>query len=159
MKYSLGQKSSSNLKGVHPDMVAIVQRAIEITEQDFAVHEGVRSPETQRIYLMKGVTKTLESRHLPGKDGFGKAVDLVPVVDGTLRWEWEPIFKIAVAVDQAATELGVPIRWGGVWDKLMSEYGGSPEAMKAEVAAYCVRHPGPDFLDGPHYELCKKVYP
>lgn len=150
----LGKKSERNLEGVHPDLVRVVRRAIQITEQDFSVHEGVRSLATQREYVKRGVSKTLESRHITGH-----AVDLVPWVAGALRWEWEPVFKVACAVDQAATELKVPLRWGGVWDKLMTEYGGSPEALRKEVAEYVKRHPGPDFLDGPHFELPKRFYP
>ena len=56
-------------------------------------------------------------------------------------------------MDKAAIELGVKLRWGGVWDKTMVEYGGSAELVDAEVTAYCIRHPGLDWLDGPHYEL------
>jgi len=35
--YSLSQRSMQNLSGVHPDLVDVVKRAIEITEQDFSV--------------------------------------------------------------------------------------------------------------------------
>jgi len=155
MTYILGDKSRRELAGVHPDLEAVVLRAIEITEQDFAVHDGLRLPEEQKALFASGASTTLNSKHLIQKDGYGHAVDLVPFVRGKLRWEWEPIFKIAVAVDTAAAELGVTLRWGGVWDKLMTEYGGSAESMRKEVAAYCVRHPGPDFIDGPHFELAR----
>lgn len=154
MTYILGKKSLDRLSGVRPDLVAVVKRAIEITEQDFSVHEGVRSRARQAQLFKAGASKIMDSRHITGH-----AVDLVPYIGGQLRWEWKPIFHIAVAVDQAATELGVPIRWGGVWDKVMTEYGGSPAAMQREVDAYCIRHPGPDFIDGPHFELPRKEYP
>ncbi len=152
--YVLGKGSLAKLVGVHPDLVKVVKRAIELSPVDFAVHEGLRSLETQKEYVRRGVSKTMESRHLTGH-----AVDLLPYIGGQLRWEWPPLFLIAVAVDRAATELGVIIRWGGVWDKFMTEYGGSAELMKKEVDAYCARHPGPDFIDGPHFELSRKVYP
>jgi len=35
MPYKLGTRSLQNLSGVNPDMVAVVKRAIEITEVDF----------------------------------------------------------------------------------------------------------------------------
>ncbi len=47
----------------------------------------------------------------------------------------------------------MPLIWGAVRDRRMSQYGGSPTALKTEVEAYKVRHPGPDFIDGPHYQL------
>jgi len=37
MPYTLGKRSLQNLSGVHPDMVAVVKRAIEITDKDFTV--------------------------------------------------------------------------------------------------------------------------
>mgnify|MGYP003637544623 CR=1 FL=1 len=38
MSYKLGTRSLQNLSGVHPDMVAVVKKAIEITEVDFCRH-------------------------------------------------------------------------------------------------------------------------
>lgn len=151
--FKLGSKSLAKLVGVHPDLVSVVKRAIEITDQDFQVHDGVRTREFQAALVARGASKTMNSRHLPQADGLGHAVDLVPLIDGQLRWEWKPIFRIAWAVDQAATELGVRIRWGGVWDRTMDQYGGDPVAMDAAVKEYCARHPGSDFIDGPHFEL------
>lgn len=162
MTFVLGSKSLANLEGVHPVLVRIVKRTIEITEQDFGVYEGARTIERQRKLVASGASKTLNSMHIPGADRLnlgngvvGHAVDLVPWIDGQFRWEWGPCFKIAYAFDQAATEQGVAGKacWGGVWDRWLSQYGGSAATMKAEVDAYAKRHPGPDFVDGPHYQL------
>lgn len=162
MTYSLGATSKQNLVGVHPQLRQIVERAIAVSEQDFQVYEGCRTIERQKALVAKGASKTLNSMHIPQADRSGQsatilghAVDLVPWIDGQLRWEWGPCFTIAVAMDTAATQLGYADRlcWGGVWDKFIDMYGGSPEKMKAEVAAYGVRHPGPDFVDGPHYQV------
>lgn len=153
MAYTLGAKSKSRLVGVHPQLVAVVERAILLTEQDFTVQEGLRTLATQKDYVRRGVSKTLNSKHLKQPDGFGHAVDLVPWINGQPRWEWPPIYKIARAMDDAAQALGVKLTWGGVWDKRMDQYGGSAAAIEAEVQAYCRRHPGPDFIDGPHYQL------
>lgn len=153
MGYVLGAKSLSRLEGVHPQLVAVVKRAIELTDQDFTVQEGLRTLAVQKDYVRRGVSKTLNSKHLKQADGFGHAVDLVPWINGQPRWEWPPIYRIARAVDDAAQALGVKLIWGGVWDRRMDQYGGSPAAIEAEVQAYCRRHPGPDFIDGPHYQL------
>ena len=153
MPYSLGQRSLAQLVGVHPLLVNVVHRAIAITTQDFTVQEGLRSIATQKLYVQKGVSKTMASKHLKQADGLGHAVDLVPWINGQPRWEWDPIWNIAQAVDQASTELGVKLTWGAVWDRRMDQYGGGAAALKAEVEAYKKRHPGPDFLDGPHYQL------
>lgn len=153
MPYSLGQRSLAQLVGVHPSLVKVAHRTIAISKQDFTVQEGLRSIETQRLYVKRGASKTLASKHLKQADGYGHAFDLVPWLNGQPRWEWQLIWEIAQAVDVAATELGVKLIWGAVWDRRMDQYGGSATALKAEVEAYKVRHPGPDFLDGPHYQL------
>ena len=71
--YKLGQRSLQNLSGVHPDLVAVVKRAIEITEQDFSVIEGVRNIDRQRQLVKSGASQTMNSRHLTGH-----AVDIAP---------------------------------------------------------------------------------
>jgi peptidoglycan L-alanyl-D-glutamate endopeptidase CwlK len=152
MAYKLGQKSLDELVGVHPDLVKVVKRAIELSTVDFAVHEGLRTLATQQSYVKRGVSKTLASKHLKQPDGYGHAVDLVPYVGGKLRWEWPVIYPIAVAMRQASDELNVPLRWGGVWDRKLDDL---TTDMKKEVASYCVRHPGSDFIDGPHFEMRK----
>ena len=152
MTYALGERSRAKLSGVHPRLVAVVNRAIALTEQDFAVTDGVRTLAQQQVLVSKGASKTLNSRHLPQPDGYGHAVDLVPFVDGP-RWEWPLIYPIAAAMRTAARELNVPLVWGGVWDRKLFELPNTPDALKDAVAAYCLRHPGPDFIDGPHYQM------
>src|SRR3546814_9111613 len=90
----------------------------------------------------------MKSKHLDGL-----AVDLVPWV-GKPVWEWDRIYPIAFAMDQAATALGLAskIRWGGAWDRVLSDFGGSIDSYRDECEAYAKRHPGKDFLDGPHFE-------
>jgi peptidoglycan L-alanyl-D-glutamate endopeptidase CwlK len=110
MTYSLSKKSRDRLAGVHPDLVKVVERAIEITEIDFAVLEGVRSKTRQEQLVKAGASQTMRSRHLTGH-----AVDLGAYVAGSVRWDWPLYHKLAVAVKQAAAELQVPIEWGGDW--------------------------------------------
>ncbi len=99
------------------------------------------------------MTQTLASKHLKQADGFGHAVDLVPYIAGAYRWEWPPIYEVAAAMRTAAQVCGVPLRWGGAWDVPLKSIAATPAAMKQATADYCSRHPGPDFLDGPHMEI------
>ena len=110
MAYALGQKSLKNLEGVHPHLQEVVFRAIKITEIDFTVLEGLRSKDRQRKLVAEGKSKTMNSYHLTGH-----AVDLAPVVDGKVSWDWKYYHILAKAVKQAAKELSVPIEWGGDW--------------------------------------------
>lgn len=151
--FTLSKKSEARLKGVHPTLVGVVLRALQLADQDFMVLEGLRSMQTQQDYMRRGATRTLASKHLLQPTGYGHAVDLVPVVRGVPRFEWPLIYPVAAAMQAAAAEQRIPIRWGGVWDRRLSELLPGNAGMKQAVAEYCVRHPGPDFIDGPHYEL------
>ena len=69
MTYALGKRSLERLVGVHPDLVRVVKRAIELTDHDFSVIEGLRTLETQRAYVEKGVSWRMDSRRLAGDAG------------------------------------------------------------------------------------------
>lgn len=153
MTYALGRTSLANLSGVHPDLVRVVKRAIQTTRQDFSVFEGLRSEQRQLALLKSGASRVKRGKHQRQDDGFGHAVDLLPFIDGMPRWEWGAIWAIADAMRDAAIEENVRLRWGGVWDRKLNLLQDGVDGLKAAVEAYKVRHPGPDFLDGPHYEL------
>ena len=108
--YVLGTVSKNNLKGVHPDLVKVVEKAITLTEIDFRVTEGLRSKTRQIELVNKGASKTLNSRHITGH-----AVDVVALIGGSVRWAWPLYDKIAKAFKQSAKELNIPIVWGGDW--------------------------------------------
>ena len=127
MAYALSEHSLKRLQGVHPDLVAVVRLAITLTAQDFRVIEGLRTRERQRYLVEKGASKTMNSRHLTGH-----AVDLAPIVDGQVSWDWKHFYPIAEAMKQAAKIKSVPIEWGGDWAK---------------------------FRDGPHWQLPRGKYP
>lgn len=110
MMFKLSRRSLNRLDGVHPDLVKVVSRAIELSEIDFGVIEGLRTLGRQRELVAAGASKTLDSRHLTGH-----AVDLAAYVGSEVRWDWPLYNKIAEAMKAASTELGIPIEWGGDW--------------------------------------------
>lgn len=133
MIYKLSLRSRQRLSGVHPDLVAVVKRAIEITEQDFFVGEGIRSVERQKRLVASGASRTMDSRHITGH-----AVDLHPYPykgdhdqDGVANSDdydaYEPIVD---AMRLAAKELEVTLVHGFNWG-----------------------------WDAPHHELDRKSYP
>lgn len=108
--FKLGPRSKMRLEGVHPDLVRVVERAIEISTVDFTILEGLRTPERQKTLLESGASQTMNSRHITGH-----AVDLGAWVDSQVDWSWPLYHKIAAAMKTAAKELGVSIVWGGDW--------------------------------------------
>ena len=110
MGFKLGARSLQRLEGVHPDLVKVVKRAIEISEVDFTVLEGTRTVARQKQLVAAGASKTMNSRHITGH-----AVDNGAVVGGQVRWDWPLYAKINSAMQRASAELGIPIEWGGDW--------------------------------------------
>lgn len=108
--YKLGYRSLSRLVGVHPDLVKVVDHAITISEIDFVVLEGMRTPERQKKLVESGASWTMNSRHITGH-----AVDLGAWVDDRVDWSWPLYAKIAAAMKNAAKDLDIPIVWGGDW--------------------------------------------
>jgi peptidoglycan L-alanyl-D-glutamate endopeptidase CwlK len=157
--FRFGKGSENELVGVHPGLVAVTRLALDMSAQDFVVYEGVRTLKAQVNNVHAGVSKTMHSKHLIQADGFSHAVDLVPYMNGRPTWDWDGCFRIALAMCDAALTQGVAhkLTWGGAWDRRLSDFatlGGSLKIadIKAAVEAYKTRHPGPDFLDGPHFE-------
>jgi len=110
MAYELSKRSKDRLTGVHPDLVRVVERAIEITDMDFTVLEGVRSKARQAQLFASGASQTMNGRHITGH-----AVDLGAYVAGQVRWDWPLYHKLAATMKQAAQDVGVSIVWGGDW--------------------------------------------
>jgi peptidoglycan L-alanyl-D-glutamate endopeptidase CwlK len=107
----LSPRSVQRLSGVHPDLVKVVARAMELTEIDFIITEGVRTKARQKQLVASGASQTMNSRHLTGH-----AIDLAAMVGGKVRWDWPLYYKLADAMKRAAKDVDVSIEWGGDWE-------------------------------------------
>lgn len=150
--YALSARSIERLRGVDPQLVEVVQLAIQLTTVDFMVVEGVRTREQCAINYGKGrsaaecLAKGVPAKHAQpraakvtwlnnpyaSKHVSGQAVDLLPA-----PYDWKatgPFDAVAKAMMAAAKQLGVSVRWGADWDA-----DGKPRE-KGET-------------DSPHFEL------
>ena len=133
MGFRLSSRSESNLKGVDERLVKVIRRALEISSTDFAVIEGLRTIEQQRENVKKGVSKTMDSRHLTGH-----AVDILPsAIKPGMDWELKYFMPVLTSIKQAGDELGVPLRFGINWK--------SDPSLPIETK----------FIDAPHVEIPK----
>ena len=88
MAFNLSSRSRGKLEGVHPDMVAVVERAIELTKVDFGVTYGVRTVAEQEKLVASGRSQTMKSKHLVQEDtGYSHAVDVVAYDGSNVVWE------------------------------------------------------------------------
>ncbi len=111
--FKFSQRSENNLKGVNPDLVKIVRRALQLSPVDFGITEGLRTVERQRQLVAAGKSQTMNSRHISGH-----AVDVFAYPTSAGSWEWKYYEQIATAFKQAAKELNIPVEWGGDWKTL-----------------------------------------
>lgn len=114
--FHFSQKSKDRMAGVHPDLIKVAERALEITRIDFGIpeHGGKRTAEEQNKLFLIGASKA---------DGFnnksnhqsGNALDFYAYVDGKATWDTGYMALVACAFFQAASELGIRIEYGGLW--------------------------------------------
>lgn len=152
--FKLGVYSRHQLRGVHPDLVRVVERAIQLTRVDFRVTEGLRSYTRQVELVASGASRTMDSRHITGH-----AVDLAALVGGRASWSWGLYEQLAEAMREAAAFEGVAVTWGGCWDRSLSElaHADITDAVSDYVGRMRAAGRKP-FLDGPHFELHRRVY-
>ena len=154
MAFNLSSRSKGKLEGVHPDMVAVVERAIQLTKIDFGVTYGVRTVEEQEKLVASGRSQTMKSKHLIQDSGYSHAVDVVAYDGSDVVWEINVYDDICDAFKQAAEETGVAIKWGAAWSEgdIRSYSGTAEDAMNAYIDLRRSQGRRP-FIDGPHFEL------
>lgn len=125
---NFGQTSLNSLKGIHPNLVKVMNEAIKNTPIDFTITDGIRTTAQQQKLYAKGRTAPGEkvtnadgvknkSNHQLKADGYGHAVDLYPYVNGKIDFAdtHGNLPKIAVHIKQVAANLNIKIGWGGDW--------------------------------------------
>jgi peptidoglycan L-alanyl-D-glutamate endopeptidase CwlK len=128
------------MQSLHPDLIRVLNRALQTSPTMFVVTEGLRTLGRQKELVRIGASKTLKSRHLKQADGYGHAFDFYAYVDtnsdGKIAFEEMSnvrlMLGIADAIKKAAVDEKVSITYGGDWRK---------------------------FKDYPHFELDRAVYP
>lgn len=130
--YQFSQRSESNLKGVHPNLVKVLKAAIQSSPVDFTIVEGVRTTKRQQELYALGRTRKgrivtyadgirKKSNHQPKMDGFGYAVDIYPFVNGKVQVHEKDTIKnlttIAQHIKATAKKMKIAITWGGDWRK------------------------------------------
>ena len=123
MSYKFGKRSLQKLAHVDPRLEELCIDVLEISQIDFAIVHGYRTPEEQNALFLKGKSK---------KDGYKnksmhqlkKAIDFVPTFSGRQRWDaWESAAYIAGLFTAVARFKSIRLRNGALWTsfKLIEE--------------------------------------
>lgn len=112
--FKFSTRSKKNLEGVNPVLVSIVTESLSRSPFDFIVVEGLRTLETQKIYLAQKRTRTLDSYHITGH-----AIDIALLVNGKVNYDLANYKKVAQVFKEVAKEKRVSLTWGGDWKGLV----------------------------------------
>lgn len=148
----LSASSLKKLSGIHHDLHMVVLRATEFSPLQFIITEGLRTRERQTELVKVGASLTMNSRHITGH-----AVDVAPVVNGEVRWDWPLFFQLADAFRKAARNLATPLEWGGCWQRI--DNNDTPlETLQARYVDECHTNRRRILIDGPHMQLPRDIY-
>jgi peptidoglycan L-alanyl-D-glutamate endopeptidase CwlK len=141
--HKFGTGSEGHLIGIHPDLVAVFRRGLQLSPYDFGLTDGLRTYSEQQRMVEIGASTTLKSLHLKQHTGDSHAGDIVVYAYGVNLFKLYEAGKITEAQLQgyfrkviqalitAAIELQVQVEFGGLWRT---------------------------FLDMPHVQLNQKYY-
>lgn len=135
MAWSFSPRSLALLFQLHPDLAAVMRRALDGAPLDFGIDaSSVRTAERQQELLRTGRSRTQNSRHIPAvpaqllQDIHGLPIDAVPVshaVDilvyqgGKLDFSNESLALVGRHIKAVAAQLPVRLEWGA-----LKTYGG-----------------------------------
>ena len=108
--FALTDADKRKLVGVDPRLVDLINRLAKVTPKPFMVVEGRRSLARQRELLKKGATKTLNSKHL-----VGRAVDIAPLHNGRVSWEWKHFTPVINAAKAVGADMRLSLTFGYDW--------------------------------------------
>ena len=131
------KRSQTRLDTCHPKLVLVMNAVIKY--YDISILEGARSEERQNEMFEQKLSRVQwpNSKHnCKNRNALSRAVDIDPWIPGIgIDWDNHLMFHfMAGRVLANAERLGVPLRWGGDWNR--NQYSGDEK-----------------FLDLVHFEL------
>jgi len=113
--HTFSTTSLDRLEGVHPALADLCFALLY--HVDILIVYGKRTEAQQQILVQKGLSKTMNSKHLIQPDGYCHAVDIAPYPldwDNTKRFYWVAGMAKALAPQYLPDDMY--LRWGGNWD-------------------------------------------
>lgn len=114
--FKLSNSSKDRLKGVDARLIEVIELALSISLVDFGIPSdgGLRTPKRQNELFKQGLSQ-LDGYKKLSNHQTGRAFDVFAYVDGKASWDELHLTHVATAILAAASQLGVPLRWGGHW--------------------------------------------
>ncbi len=120
MKYDYSNKSSLILSKASHNIQLVFYEALAMGLIDITAIESRRAKARQnRLFAIgKSEKQWPYSRHNIHNPGdLAHAVDAAPYVNGKASDNWYHCIYLAGVIQACGQKLGIPIRWGGNWDR------------------------------------------
>ena len=124
MAFSYGEPSRRKLLTCHPDLRAVAGKALSYGVVDITIVWGWRDEDQQNSMVDQippvSTKRWPDSKHNATEDGkpMSDALDFAPWINGRIPWNDEKAFVLVGGLFMAAgAELGIPLRYGGDWDR------------------------------------------
>jgi len=122
MNYKFSSNSIKRMKGVHPDLITIFNRAIKNSPIDFGIPAtgGLRTEDVQKR-LFKNKTSKCDGVNNISNHQKGMALDFYAYVDGKASWDKVHLALVAGVIMATASQLKAVgrithrVRWGGTF--------------------------------------------
>lgn len=116
------QTSMKRLITCEDRLQALAHAYLDLNLMDAHIQDGARDQKTQDDYFESGKSKVPwpVGKHcapVPSVREKSEAVDIVPVINGQLSWNNYHCSVQAGALLALSKVMGIPIRWGGNWDR------------------------------------------
>lgn len=118
--FTWGEKSKGQLRTVKGALAGLFSDVLELGLIDISIIEGRRTREKQEEYYAAGKSRVTwpHSKHNVLNPGdLAAALDAAPYVNGTVSYDPRHCIFLAGLVMARAKIDGVPVRWGGNWDR------------------------------------------
>lgn len=112
-----GRRSKQRMQGCEPQLISIMNQALMLSKVDMTVcwRGGLRTLEMQQQLFQQGST-TKDGVHRVSKHQLGKAIDVMPYINGKPSNSLAGFWEIARRIRAAAVVHGTTMRWGGCWE-------------------------------------------
>ena len=115
-QWFLSSRSKGNMKGLHKDLVELINLALVESPYDFVVISGERTSKEQRALVDAKKSRTMNSKHIKQSDGYVHAFDFMALdANGVGTWEYNYYRDITSAMKRIVARENLDITFGIDW--------------------------------------------
>lgn len=116
MTYKFGNRSRQAIARVHPNLIKLCNKVLELNLFDFGITCGYRGQDAQNQFVFEGKSKVKWPNGKHNQDP-SEAVDFILYVNGKASWDNLNSWYMAIGVFRGvAAMLDINIRVGADWD-------------------------------------------